>query len=174
MADFGTLESWQEVTAAQLGMPVIWLNPNAPRPSARPYATIQITAWDGQRFPAIVGLDDDNESTVTTQYTVSLSLQVYQTATPPFAALRTLQQYRSTLGAPTVWFAYAQQGWGLSTILTGPSDITSIVGTEYESRAVLDMAWLVADTVTDSPGWVDQVNIAETIGNTTYNEEITP
>lgn len=171
---FGSSDKLQQLARTELGIPVIWGNPNAPRPP-KPYATISIISDVQQANSSRSPLDDDFKSLIITHDQVTTSLSVYSSIdADPRDGLERMRSLRQALVMPSVLLGLSEGGWSFVRVLMGPNNIPNLVDTRWEPRAIMDVEWRVARSVLDDLGLVEQVDISGAVsGKTIMDESIT-
>ena len=150
------------------GMPVIWLYPNAPRPTVD-YVSLYISTvtqigWDWTQDP----LNDSGVSQMVGDREFTVQAQAY--GGDPVTILNNL---RTSLQKQTVLDSLRAVGIVFANWFA-INDVTELVDSRYEQRASFDILFRIADVYTDTLGVIDTVNIQETIYNpanvVVYNE----
>jgi len=150
------------------GMPVIWLYPNAPRPTVD-YVSLYISTvtqigWDWIQDPT----DDSGVSQMVGDREFTVQAQAY--GGDPVTILNNL---RTSLQKQTVLDSLRAVGIVFANWFA-INDVTELVDSRYEQRASFDILLRIADVYTDTLGVIDTVNIQETIYNpanvVVYNE----
>ncbi len=153
------LYSWA-VSVLPSGMPVIFWEPNAPRPAV-PYATLFLSSivalnqdWTENDADAsgIVDMKGDRQFT--------LSFQVYGGADP----LTVLENVRSSLQKQTILDTLRANGIVFFQSLN-IEDITDLIDSQWERRATMDILFGIGQTYTDNPGYFDHMIVEEVIKN---------
>ena len=142
------------------GMPVIYWEPNAPRPTVS-YCTLFLNTilavgqdWtenDADSF-GIVDMKGDRQFT--------LSIQVYGGTDP----LTVLENLRSSLQKQTVLDTLRVNGIVFYESLN-ILDISDLIDSQWERRASMDVLFGIGQTYTDNPGYFDHMIIQEQINN---------
>lgn len=141
------------------GMPVVFLYPNAPRPTvdyvSLYISTINQIGWDWTQDP----LDDSGVTEMVGDREFTLQCVGY--GGDPMTViqnLRTSLQKQSVLDSLRVngivfvsWFAI--------------NDVTELVDSRYEQRASMDVLFRIADIYTDNLGVIDTVVLEEIYKN---------
>ena len=153
------------------GMPVIWLYPNAPRPTvdyvSLYIATVTQIGWDWTQGP----LDDTGISKMVGDREFVVQAQAY--GRDPVTVLQNL---RTSLQKQTVLDTLRANGivffnWGAI------NDVTELIESRFEQRASMDINFRIADIYTDNLGNIDTVVIEEIFkdpnGNIIYDETFT-
>lgn len=164
------LYTWA-VSVAPVGMPVIYWQPNAPRPEV-PYITLFLSSVVsvGQDWSApdadingVIDMKGDRQFT--------LSIQAY--GNDP---LTVLENIRTSLQKQTVLDTLRANGIAFYQALT-INDITELVDSQFERRAQLDVLFGIGQIYSDNPGYFDEIEVQETIYNeiavVVYDETIT-
>jgi hypothetical protein len=153
------------------GMPVIYLYPNAPRPTVD-YISLYISSvnqigWDWTQDP----LNTSGDSAMVGDREFTLQVQAY--GGDPITVmqnLRTSLQKQSVLDSLRVngivfvnWFPI--------------NDVTDLIDSRYEQRASMDILFRIADVYTDNLGVIETVELQEVFenasGNIVYDETFT-
>ena len=165
-----TLYDWA-ISQVPVGMPVIFYQPNAPRP-IEPYITLYIlnTQQINQDWSSPnADINGDIDMKGDRQFT--LQIQAYGQDD----VLTLLENMRTSLQKQTVLDILRAGGIVFYTSL-GINDITRLVDSQFERRAQLDVSLGIGQTYTDSPGYFDEIEIEEIISdalNIVYDETIT-
>ena len=164
------LYNWA-VTQVPVGMPVIWWQPNAPRPTV-PYITLflqSITAVN-QDWTAP---DANASGVVDMKGDRNFTLQVQAYGSDP---LTLLENIRTSLQKQTVLDTLRANGVAFYQSLT-INDITDLIDSQFERRAQLDILFGIGQVYTDNPGYFDEIEIQEIYedqtGSIVYDETIT-
>lgn len=169
------LYNWA-VSQVPSGMPVIWWQPNAPRPVVSgvnvPYVTLflsSVTAvnqdWSSSEadISGIINMKGDRQFTV--------SVEAYG-ADP----LTLLENIRTSLQKQTVLDMLRVGGIAFYASLT-INDLTDLVDSQFERRAQLDILFGIAQIYTDNPGYFDEIEVDAVVenelGTIVYDETIT-
>jgi hypothetical protein len=149
MIDFNAVElaiyTWA-TTILPTGTPVIWMYQNSPRPTV-----------DFVPQPT----DDTGVIAVAGDREIVLSIQGYgSSAFSWLELLRSSLQTSSGMGLLQSNLIYLAN-WGVIT------DITSLVDTQFERRAALDITLRIAQSTPDNQGAIDSVQVEETFQNPT-------
>lgn len=165
-----TLYNWA-VSVVPSGMPVIFWEPNAPRPEV-PYVTLFLSS--------IIALNQDWSSPsanvsgeIDMKGDRSFTLQIQGYGNDP---LTVLENIRTSLQKQTVLDNLRVGGIVFYQSLT-ITDITELVDSQYEKRASLDVLMAIGQTYTDEPGYFSEIEVQEIyldqIDNVVYDETIT-
>lgn len=159
------------ITVVPMGMPIIWYEPNAPRPTV-PYVTLYLNSivsinqdWtaDDADAAGVVDMKGDRQFT----------LQVQAYGGDP---LTVLENIRTSLQKQTVLDTLRANGIAFYQSLT-IADITELVDSQFERRGQLDILFGIAQIYTDNPGYFDEIEVEEIIENqvgvVVYQETIT-
>lgn len=160
-----------------VGMPVIFLYPNAPRPQTPQggmldYVTLLISStsqigWDYVPRPV------DNSGTVnqTGDREFTLSVNAYGGN-----VLTVLENLRTSLQKQTVLDSLTANGLVFCNWFD-INDITDLVDSRFEQRATMDIRFRIAQTYTDTLGTIATTVLREIIknvdGTTVYDETVT-
>jgi len=158
------------------GMPVIMLNQNAPQPTAVgvpvDYVTIYISSANQIGFDYVQNpLSDAGITNQVGDREFMLSLQAYGgNALTVLENLRTSLQKSSVLSSlRAVGLVYVD--WYAIT------DLTQLIDSRFQNRAVWDSRWRIAQVYTDTVGVIDTAVVTETIkdqtGTVVYTQIIT-
>lgn len=146
------------VSNIPVGMPVIFWEPNAPRPSI-PYITLFLNAFvsPNQDYfssetngSGLVNMSGDRKFT--------LSIQAYGGSDP----LTLLENLRSSLQKQTVLDTLRTNGIVFYQSLN-IEDITDLLDSQWEKRASLDVMMGIGQAYTDDPGYFDHAEIEQEI-----------
>ena len=164
------LHQWL-VTVVPMGMPVIFYEPNAPRPTVA-YVTLYLNS--------VVAINQDwtapdanNSGVVDMKGDRQFTLQVQAYGGDP---LTVLENVRTSLQKTTVLDTLRANGIAFFASLN-IGDITELVDSKFERRATLDILFGIGQIYTDTPGYFDEIEIQEIIenqlGDVVYDETIT-
>lgn len=159
------------VAQVPVGMPVIFYEPNAPRPEV-PYVTLYLNSvvavnqdWSAPDADVngVIDMKGDRQFTLEVQAYGGEPLNVMEN-------LRTSLQKASVLdGLRTNGIAFYQ-----SLLI---SDITGLVDSKFERRAQLDILFGIGQVYLDDPGYFDEViidgEIENQIGDVVYDGTLT-
>lgn len=165
-----SLYDWA-VSVVPTGMPVIFWEPNAPRPTV-PYITLflsSITAVN-QDYSA-PGADNLGNIAMSGDRQFTLEVQGY--GNDP---LTVLENIRSSLQKQTVLDTLRVSGIVFYQSLT-INDISDLVDSQYERRAQLDILMGIAQVYSDNPGYFSTIEVDEEYINSVdvvvYDETLT-
>ena len=152
-------------------MPVVWLYPNAPRPTvdyvSLYISTINQIGWDYKNAPQT----DDGINEQVGDREFILQCQAY--GGDPMTVLQNL---RTSLQKESVLDTLRANGIAF-TDWFGVNDITSLIDSRFEQRASVEMLFRIADVYNDNVGVIDTVELEEIIkdptGSIVYDETIT-
>lgn len=169
------LYTWA-VSQVPSGMPVIWWQPNGPRPVVSgvnvPYITlfIQSVTAVNQDWSAP---EADINGVINMKGDRNFTLQIQGYGADP---LTLLENIRTSLQKQTVLDTLRASGIAFYQSLT-INDITDLVDSQFERRAQLDVLFGIAQIYTDTPGYFDEIEVQEVYQNQTgsivYDETIT-
>ncbi len=151
------LYNWA-ISVLPLGMPVIYWEPNAPRPTVA-YVTLFINDFiapnqdwssDEADINGIINMLGDRQFT--------LSMQAYGGTDP----LTVLENVRSSLQKQTVLDTLRANGIVFYSSIN-LIDITELVDSKWEKRASLDIRFAIGQSYTDNPGYFDHMQVEEVI-----------
>ena len=165
------LYTWA-VSVVPIGMPVIFWEPNAPRPLI-PYITLFLNSilavnqdWTANEADVLgeVEMKGDRQFT--------LSIQAYGGTDP----LTVLENIRSSLQKVSVLDTLRTNGIVFYESLN-ISDISDLIDSQYEKRASMDILFAIGQVYSDTTGYFDNIEIQEQIYNIDGNlviDEIFP
>jgi len=159
------------VSQVPMGMPVIFWEPNAPRPTI-PYITLFLSniVAVNQDWSAP---DADINGVIDMKGDRQFTLQIQGYGADP---LTVLENIRTSLQKQTVLDTLRANGIAFYSSLA-INDITDLVDSQFERRAQLDVLMGIAQIYTDDPGYFDTMEIQEVIENqievVVYDETIT-
>lgn len=142
-----------------IGMPVIFYEPNAPRPT-QPYITLYLTS--------LVAVNQDYSSPssdgvgeIYMKGDRQFTLQIQCYGSDPITILENM---RISLQKQTILDTLRANGivFYQSSVIT---DISELVDSEYERRAQMDVLFGIGQTYSDIPGYFDSIEIDEEIYN---------
>lgn len=159
------------VTVVPMGMPVIFYEPNAPRPNVS-YVTLYLNSivstnqdWTSN--------ESDNTGTVDMKGDRQFTLEIQAYGGDP---LTVLENIRTSLQKQTVLDTLRANGIAFYQSIT-ITDITDLVDSQFERRGQLDVLFAIGQIYTDQPGFFDEIEIQEIIenqiGDVVYDETIT-
>jgi len=152
-------------------MPVVYLFPNAPRPTVD-YVSLYISTitqigWDWTQDP----LDDFGISKMVGDREFTLQVQAY--GGDPMTVLQNL---RTSLQKQTVLDSLRVNGIVFVNWFA-INDVTELVDSRFEQRASMDVLFRIADISTDDLGVIDRIVLQEVVkdptGTTVYDETFT-
>lgn len=165
-----TLYNWASAQVPT-GMPVIFYQPNAPRPNV-PYVTLFIASvnqvnqdWSSDEADVNGEIDMHGDR----QFT--LQVQAYGGSDP----LTLLENMRTSLQKQTVLDILRAGGVVFYSSLA-INDITNLVDSQFERRAQFDVSLGIGQVYSDNPGYFNTIEIEEIISdgvNIVYDETIT-
>jgi len=162
-----SLYDWA-VANVQSAMPVVYLFPNAPRPTVD-YVSLYISSvtqigWDYVQEP----LDNTGISEQVGDREFTLQVQVY--GGDP---ITTIQNLRTSLQKQTVLDSLRANGIVFANWFP-INDVTELIDSRYEQRASMDILFRIADVYTDNLGMIETVELEEIYkdpsGNIVYDE----
>ena len=151
-----SLYTWA-IAVVPSGMPVIYYQPNAPRPN-EPYVSLylnSITAVN-QDYSAP---NSDVNGNIYMHGDRNFTLQVQAYGNDP---LTVLENMRISLQKQTVLDTLRANGIAFYQSLT-ITDITDLVDSKYERRAQLDILFGIGQVYQDAPGYFDIIEVDENI-----------
>lgn len=174
MIDFAALKTvlynWASANVPS-GMPVIWLFPNAPRPTVD-YVTLRISAFDQigwDYIPQPVDEAGDVEQVGDREFTLQVEAYGGQ-------AMQIVENLRTSLQKQTVLASLAVNGiayFDWATI----NDLTELVDSRFEQRALGEFRFRLAQIYADVLGTIAQAQITEVIlnvdGSTVLDQTVT-
>lgn len=157
------LQAWLK---GAVGGEVIWSNQDGCQPSM-PYGTLKISG-PRQSSPTPEILNTTNlsnpagqeiEQTVVLHGQITVSCQVYARPTTGAGTARELlEQARKALFLPTQ--RERLRAAGLALVEAGDTqDLTALLETTWQSRAVMDVRFNVVDTASEKTGYIATVNV---------------
>jgi hypothetical protein len=146
----------------ELGIPVIWAHPNAPQP-AKEYAAIDMRPtqgpqWDYKSPPDSVNgistLRGDRE------FIVQVQIQGKRLPTNENAGLTLAEQLATSLQKESIIAAFNAAGFAfVDRVAT--TDLSALGGTEFESRASLELMFRMGHETTDTVGVIETVGTVD-------------
>jgi len=133
------------------GVAVVFANQNAPRPKG-PYITIHITAIGQKEFGTIGEPNTDGDAEIVNDQEISVSLQAFGEN-----AYSIMGGLRSSLDKVSVLQSLRAVGLLFIRVLNGVNDMSQTIGTKYEERAGMDLAFRAANVVSDHLGTIESV-----------------
>lgn len=150
------LHAW---VAAALGVETIWAGQNAPAP-ALTYATLRLSGpfGHGAELSSATNLSNpagqEIEQTVSEQQEWSLSVQVYGSG-----ALALLAAAKLKLQLPSA--LEAVRAAGVAVVEAGDTqDVSALIGSQLETRALMDVRIRTVDQATERIGYIDRVGLS--------------
>ena len=153
-----SLFAWA-VSQVPVGMPVIWWQPNAPRPVV-PYITLFLQSVTAINQDWTSPISDIN-GVINMKGDRSFTLQVQGYGEDP---LTLLENIRTSLQKQTVLDTLRINGIAFYQSLT-INDITDLVDSRFERRAQLDIMFGIAQIYTDNPGFFDEIEVQQVYEN---------
>lgn len=153
------LYTWA-VSVLPVGMPVIYWEPNAPRPEI-PYVSLFLNSIVAPNQDWTSAQADANGVTLMQgdrQFT--LSMQAYGGTDP----LTVLENVRSSLQKQTVLDTLRANGIVFYSSLN-IEDITDLIDSQWERRASMDILFGIGQSYSDAPGYFDKTVIQEIIND---------
>jgi hypothetical protein len=150
---------------------VIIANQNAPRPK-RPYITIFVSSTVQKEHSNVGAPNGSGVARIENETACMVSLQAFGVG-----AKTILYDLRGSLEKVTVLQSLRSSGIPFIRVLNGVTDITEVVGTQYEERASMDLEFRAVASVTDDLGVIESVSGTATHergsnSSTTLNYEI--
>ena len=151
---------------AETGIQVIWERANAPRPP-NPYIGLLALSLVPFGTAYISRPDDLGIATITGQSIMSLSINSYiDQEASKINAVNILEELRLSLWKESTSAIFRNKGIGYLTS-TNNQNLDQVLGTEFEQRAVLDVNFLIASSITDDVGIIERVEgVGEFYDNT--------
>lgn len=153
------------------GMPVIFYQPNAPRPLI-PYLTIFLNLTNAIGYDYSSNTADINGD-IAMKGDRQMIVQLQSYGNDPITVLENI---RTSLQKQTVLDILSANEMSFLTSF-GVNDITDLVDSKFEKRAQLDISLAIAQIYSDSPGFFDTIELTENInnplGNLIYSETYT-
>lgn len=164
------LYAWA-ITVVPPGMPVIFYEPNAPRPIV-PYLSLYLNSivavnqdWSSSNA--------DSAGSIEMKGDRNFTLQVQSYGNDP---LTVLENIRTSLQKQTVLDTLRANGIAFYQSLT-INDITELVDSQFERRAQLDILFGIGQVYSDVPGYFSTIEVEEeyldVLGNVVYDDTIT-
>lgn len=151
------LQSWLSTAS---GLPVVWMNANAPRPS-RPYLGLQIINVQATGLDDAAGNIDTatGKRPITGQRTASVTVQAYEKAdnADPRSALTRMSGLRDQMRLPSIRTALWAAGlsvFGDPTV----QDVPQLSESGYQPQATLDLSLGIEVQTQDDIDWIQTVN----------------
>lgn len=164
------LYSWA-ITVVPMGMPVIFYEPNAPRPVV-PYVTLYMNTVTAVNQDW-ASPNSDNLGNIDMHGDRQFTLQVQAYGNDP---LTVLENIRTSLQKQTVLDTLRANGIAFYQSLT-INDITELVDSRFERRAQLDILFGIGQVYQDTPGFFDEIEIDQQYINAVdvvvYDETLT-
>ena len=146
----------------ETGLPVIWMNPNAPRPD-KPYITLQVLNVQRVGRAYYGPVNESGEAVVQFDREVVVSITAYEdTLSDPRSAVQRMEDLRDSLEKYSVRDYLASEGWGLRAVelLT---DAPQKIDTTWEPRAVFDVRMGTRKQILDDLGIIETTEITGTV-----------
>jgi len=144
--------------ASATDRPVIWAHQDGPQP-ATPYLTLHVRATAREGMADIGPINDEGIATIQQGQLLTVGVNSYGDG-----ALDTLQALRNALIKPSVQRALRVDGLAYVDVLS-LTDLPAITGTTWQKRAVLDVEFRAAISITDDLGVIETVAFEGTDGN---------
>lgn len=152
------LYSWASAVVPN-GMPIIFYEPNAPRPVV-PYVSLYMTS--------IITVNQDYSSPesdllgfIDMKGDRQFTLQIQCYGSDP---LTVLENMRISLQKQTILDTLRENGIVFYQSIS-ITDISALIDSEYEKRAQMDVLLGIGQTYSDNPGYFDTIEIEEEIHN---------
>lgn len=158
------IQAWAVANADAEVNEVILANQNGPRPE-RPYITFLITSDNQTEHADESEVNDDGEITITNDKTVIVSTQCFGENSKSI-----MDGLRNSLNKVSVKDGLRGSGLPYIRTLNGVTDLSQVVGSEFEERAGMDLEFRTTAEVIDEVGFIECVD-----GTATYetgNQEI--
>jgi len=140
------------------GRPVIWAYQDGPQPTP-PYLTLHVRATAREGMADIGPISDEGIATIQQGQLLTVSVNSYGNG-----ALDTLQDLRNALIKPSVQRALRADGLAYVDVLS-LTDLPVITGTTWQARAVLDVEFRAAVSISDDLGVIETVAFNGDDGN---------
>lgn len=164
-----SLYSWA-VSVVPIGMPVIYWQPNAPRPTV-PYVTLFLSTINAVNQDW-TSFDVDVNGVAAMKGDRQFILQVQAYGNDP---LTVLENVRTSLQKESVLDTLRGNGIVFYQSIA-INDITDLVDSEFERRAQLDISFAIGQVYDDILGYFDTMEIEEVIlnedGTIVYDETV--
>ncbi|BBO74401.1 hypothetical protein DSCW_18180 [Desulfosarcina widdelii] len=157
------LHAW--IQAILTGVTVIWEHEGGQRPNA-PFASLDIIAGPQSTGPGEQRWDAEDTFAHALRKLATLSVSTFGDN-----ALVMAVAVEDALQLPTHQTTLRQAGfavWGHD----GPRDITALMDTQHEGRAVIDIFIAWAEAATDTPGEIHKVGISSGVCDQTITIEV--
>lgn len=142
----------------ETGLPVIWVNPNAPRPD-KPYITLQVLNVQRVGRAYYGPVDTQGQAVVQFDREAVVSITTYEdTMADPRSALQRMEDLRDSLEKYSVRDYLASEGWGLRAIEM-LNDAPQLIDTTWEPRAVFDVRMGTRKQILDDLGIIETAEI---------------
>jgi len=145
------LKDWINANKGDPSITVIEANQNAPRPEL-PYITLLVTSVTVEEHANISSPNSDGDASIENEAAVMCSLQCF--ADDAFSILSGL---KLSLEKVTVKQNLRAVGLPYIRTLSEVSDISEVVGTNFETRASLDLEFRTTLSVIDNIGVIESV-----------------
>jgi hypothetical protein len=141
---------------AETGIPVIWERANAPRPP-NPYIGLLVLALVPFGLAHTGRPNGSGIATIVGQSVLSLSINSYiDRQASSLVAVNDLEELRLSLWKESTSDIFRNKGIGYLAS-TNSQNLDQVLGTEFEQRAVLDVNFLIASSITDDVGIIERV-----------------
>lgn len=158
-----TIYNW---LISQTDRPVIRRDQNGGLPD-RTFVTAKITTDAREGQPFVGKIDDEGVIKVQQGAILTLTMQVFGPG-----ALEIAQAIRNSTGKPSVQAFLRANGLCYVRTLSGPTDITTIVGTSFEERASIDVQLRTNMVVLDNVGFIERVELTGIVPPLEYTDII--
>lgn len=147
---------------------VLWANYNFSTPP-RTYATIQIINSQSNN-PSQTAPDNNGDSVMHLDTTFTLQIQVYADATP-FEAFDIVDL--ASKRAKLISEQQALRAGGLAFVeVLSVNDAPALIGTTWESRAIIDLQLRTLTAITDEVGLIEKVEVDGSVDGINVNVTI--
>lgn len=161
-----SIQSW---VATQTGLTTIWSRQNAPRP-AMPYCSLYILSFNRTGFDEILPPDALGLYKIKGQNYLNLNVSVfYKKDDSTVDGIGILDDLRLSINKQSVLDYFTTNNLSFIRPLTNIIDLSEVVATGFEQRAMLDLQFLVATYITDTVNLIETVNGVGVVNN---NDEI--
>lgn len=160
---FNVFYQWAVANVNFAGVTVIEEKQNAPRPK-RPFVTLNIISQVDQDFSDQLPPDDEGMAEIVNNREISLSIMAYGEN-----ANLIIDNLRRSCEKPSVRLEFRRSGVVYIQVLSGFTDETETVSSEYEERANLDLSFRTATIDTDDVGLIEEVEVSGAVNSEIIN-----
>jgi hypothetical protein len=153
------IQNWarDQVNLIVGGMPVIWENPNAPRPSF-PYIGLLIVSFEKVGLDDVSRPDENGIAKLIANYLINLTVNCYYEGnSQAIDGLKILDFLRLSLGKQEVMEHFYINKIGIIKEMTSILNTTTVFATGYEQRISMDLQFGATTYLESEEGLIEKV-----------------